>query len=200
KSFLLTQAVVAGFVLVALGGGPARADTFTNPLFVVESVASLPQFSLSGLAFAPDGRLFVWQKNGVVRVIKNGVLLPTPFIDVSAKVNTFDDRGFWGFTFDPDFANNGYVYMTYVYENTGNPNDTGVKTSRLTRATADPANPDVALAGSEVTILGSVGTAPCSAQPAGADCIPADGSSHTIGNLQFAPDGTLLKGNGRGDH
>ena len=47
------------------------------------------------MAFAPDGRMFVWQKNGVVRVIKNGQPPPTPFIDLSAKVNTFDDRGFW---------------------------------------------------------------------------------------------------------
>ena len=53
------------------------------------------------MAFAPDGRMFVWQKNGVVRIVKNGQLLPTPFIDLSAKVNTFDDRGIWGLAFDP---------------------------------------------------------------------------------------------------
>ena len=66
--------------------------------------------------------MFVWQKNGVVRVIKNGQLLPTPFIDLSAKVNTFDDRGFWGLAFDPQFATNGYVYLSYTFENAGNPN------------------------------------------------------------------------------
>ena len=64
-----------------------------------------------------------WQKNGVVRIIKNGQLLPTPFIDLSAKVNTFDDRGIWGLAFDPDFANNGYVYLSYTYENAGDPNE-----------------------------------------------------------------------------
>ena len=90
------------------------------------------------MAWAPDGRLFVWQKNGIVRVIKQGVLLPTPFIDLSAKVNTFDDRGFWGLAFHPNFASNGYVYMTYVFEGGGNPNDQSAKTSRLTRVTANP--------------------------------------------------------------
>ena len=35
---------------------------------------------------------------------------------LSAKVNTFDDRGFWGLAFHPNFASNGYVYMTYVFE------------------------------------------------------------------------------------
>ncbi len=106
------------------------ADTFADPGFATEVVATVPPFTLVGLAFAPDGRLFVWQKNGVVRIIKNGVLLPTPFIDLSAKVNTFDDRGIWGLAFDPDFATNGYVYMTYTYENAGNPNDAGAEDRR----------------------------------------------------------------------
>ena len=47
-------------------------------------------------------------------------------------------------------------------------------------------------------ILGSIGTPPCSAHPAGADCIAADGGSHTIGDLRFVPDGTLFVGNGDG--
>ena len=103
----------------------SSADTFGDPGFATEVVATVPPYTLVGLAFAPDGRLFVWQKNGVVRVIKNGVLLPTPFVDLSAHVNTFDDRGMWGLAFDPNFATNGYVYMTYTYENAGNPNEPG---------------------------------------------------------------------------
>ena len=51
----------------------SSADTFGDPGFATEVVATVPPFTLVGLAFAPDGRLFVWQKNGVVRVIKNGV-------------------------------------------------------------------------------------------------------------------------------
>jgi glucose/arabinose dehydrogenase/chitodextrinase len=173
------------------------ADTFDDPGFATETIATVPPFTLVGLAFAPDGRLFVWQKNGVVRIIKNGVLLPTPFVNLSSHVNTFDDRGMWGLAFDPNFASNGFVYVTYTYENTGNPNDQGPKTGRLTRITASPTNPDVALPG-ETVIMGSVGTPPCSAQPIGADCIPSDGGSHTIGEVHFASDGTLLVGVGDG--
>jgi glucose/arabinose dehydrogenase len=150
------------------------------------------------MAFAPDGRLFVWQKNGIVRVIKNGQLLPTPFIDLSAKVNTFDDRGFWGLAFDPQFATTGRVYMSYTFENAGDPNSRGARTSRLTRVTANSSNPDTAMPGSEVVILGSVGTPPCSAGPPDADCISADSGSHTIGSLHFAQDGTLFVGIGDG--
>ena len=122
--------------------GPAAADTFSASGFATERVATVPPYTLVGMAFAPDGRLFVWQKNGIVRVIKNGQLLPTPFIDLSAKVNTYDDRGFWGLAFDPQFASNGRVYMSYTFENAGNPNSGGARTARLTRVTADPANPD----------------------------------------------------------
>ena len=150
------------------------------------------------MAFAPDGRMFVWQKNGVVRVMKNGQLLPTPFIDLSAKVNTFDDRGFWGLAFDPQFASNGRVYLSYTFENAGDPNSSAPRTARLTRVTADPANPDVALPGSEVVILGSVGTPPCSALPTTADCIGSDGGSHTLGSLHFDHDGMLFVGVGDG--
>ncbi|MGH2899114.1 MAG: PQQ-dependent sugar dehydrogenase, partial [Solirubrobacteraceae bacterium] len=173
----------------------AVADTFSASGFATEAVASLSPYTLVGMAWAPDGRLFVWQKNGVIRVIKNGQLLSTPFIDLSAKVNTYDDRGFWGLAFDPQFATNGYVYLSYTYENAGNPNSTAARTSRLTRVTA---NGDVAVPGSETVVLGSIGTPPCSAQPAGADCIPADSGSHTLGSLHFASDGTLYAGVGDG--
>jgi glucose/arabinose dehydrogenase/PKD repeat protein len=176
----------------------ATADTFTAPGFATERVATLPPFTLVGLAFAPDGRIFVWQKNGIVRVIKNGQLLPTPFVDLSAKVNTFDDRGFWGLAFDPQFANNGYVYLSYTFENVGDPNSSSSRTARLTRITANPSNPDTALPGSETVILGSIGTPPCSAQPPSADCIASDSGTHTLGALHFARDGTLFVGVGDG--
>ena len=193
---LAVSAISAGVLVIE--PLPVSADDYPDGGFVAEVVATVEPFSLVGLAFAPDGRMFVWQKDGVVRVIKNGVLLPAPFIDLSAKVNTSDDRGFWGLAFDPNFSSNGFVYMSYTFEEGGNPNDKGPKTARLTRVTANPANPDVALAGSETVILGSVGSPPCSSHPAGSDCLAADSGSHTLGNLVFLPDGTLLVGNGDG--
>ncbi len=175
--------------------GRAAADTFSDTGFATETVASFPPYSLVGMAWAPDGRLFIWEKNGVVRVIKNGQLLPTPFIDLSTQVNTFDDRGFWGLAFDPNFAQNGYVYMSYMYENAGDPNSNGARTSRLERVTASG---DVAVPGSETVILGSIGTPPCSQYAQDADCISADSGSHTMGSLHFASDGTLFIGVGDG--
>jgi glucose/arabinose dehydrogenase/PKD repeat protein len=194
-----TLMVAAALLLVMLSlERRAAADTFTGAGFATETIATLPPFTPSGLVFAPDGRLFVLQKNGIVRVIKNGQLLPTPFIDLSAKVNTYNDRGLWGLAFDPQFSGNGYAYLSYTFENAGNPNDDGARTSRLTRVTANPSNPDVALPSSETTILGSIGTPPCSGFPQSADCVPSDSGTHTLGALHFAEDGTLYVGVGDG--
>lgn len=93
------------------------------------------------MAFAPDGRLFVCQQNGQLRVIKNGVLLATPFLSVS--VDTTGERGLLGVAFDPDFANNGFVYIYYT-----------VATSpRHNRVSRFKANVDVTEANSETLIF-----------------------------------------------
>jgi glucose/arabinose dehydrogenase len=177
---------VLGAALIALAllaPGAARAQTFADPGFAAETVVTLPQYQVVGMQWTSTGTMFIWQKNGLVRVFKNGALLSAPFIDFRGKVNTYDDRGMLGLAIDPDFQANGYVYLAYVYEPGSDPNDTGAKISRLTRVTADPANRDVALAGSEVTLI---------------DNIPADGGGHTAGTIRFAPDGTLFLSNGDG--
>jgi glucose/arabinose dehydrogenase/regulation of enolase protein 1 (concanavalin A-like superfamily) len=184
--------------LLLLAGGHARAQTFSDPGFVAETVATFPVYKPVGLAFAPDGRIFVWYKGGSVWVIKNGAVLPTPFLYFESRVNRAGDRGMLGFALDPNFATNGYAYLLYVYEPNGNPSDAGPKTARLTRVKADPNNPDVALAGSEQVILGQIGLAPCSQYPEGSDCMASDSTAHTIGTVRFAPDGKIFVGMGDG--
>jgi glucose/arabinose dehydrogenase len=70
------------------------------------------------LAFAPDGRLFYTEKNtGNVRVVSaDGVLQPDPVIhlDTSALV----ERGMLGITLDPDYLNNGYIWVFHTAEGT----------------------------------------------------------------------------------
>jgi glucose/arabinose dehydrogenase len=72
------------------------------------------------LAFLPDGRLLVAEKaSGRLRLIKNGALLATPFLDVTqalAAPLTFDnysERGLLGIAVDPAFATNSFVYIYY---------------------------------------------------------------------------------------
>jgi glucose/arabinose dehydrogenase/chitodextrinase len=173
----------AAFALALLVAGDARAQTFADPDFVAQTVVTMPQFQVVGMAWANDGAMFIFQKNGLVRIFRNGSLLSTPFIDLRGRVNTYDDRGMLGLALDPDFDNNGYVYLAYVFEPGSDVSDTGPKISRLTRVTANPSNHDVALANSEVILI---------------DNIPADGGGHTAGTIRFAPDGTLFLANGDG--
>src|SRR5437879_9831075 len=68
--------------------------------------------SPTAMALAPDGRLFVCEQGGNLRVIKNGSLLPAPFLTVT--VNSLGERGLLGVAFDPNFALNPYVYLYYT--------------------------------------------------------------------------------------
>ena len=155
--------------------------TFNDPGFMSETVATLPPYTPIGLTFASDGRIFIWQKSGVVQIVKNGALLPTPFLDIQSHVNQCGDRGLLGLALDPAFVNNGYVYLLYTLETGGDPNDCGPKTSQLTRVSTDPANLDAALPVSEVVILGD---------------LPSEAEYHSIGTIRFAPDGKLFVGVG----
>src|SRR5437667_4159198 len=95
----------------------------------------------SAMAFAPDGRLFVSQQGGQLRVIKNGVLLTTPFVTID--VETTGEHGLLGVAFDPGFAFNGYIYVVYTAK-------LPTIHQRISRFTA---NGDVASLDSEVFIF-----------------------------------------------
>ena len=158
----------------------AQAETFSAPEFTSEVVTTLPPFLPVGVTWASDGRMFIWQRNGVIRIYKNGQLLATPFLDISDNVNTFDDRGMLGLALHPNFMVNGYVYVIYVREDGGDTNDSSPKIARLSRFMADPQNPDVALSNSETILF----------------TIPNDFHHHVHGTLRFGPDGKLFMGHG----
>ena len=178
--------------------GQLFAQTFTDPGFSTEVLVNVAKFQTVGFTFAPDGRIFVWEKPGIVKIVKNGTVLPTPFIDISTRVNEVGDRGLIGLALDPNFSTNGFVYLLYVYEPNGNPADTTPKTGRLTRVQANPANLDVALPNSEIVLMGKIGTAPCGSSPVGADCMGSDASAHTVGTVKFGIDGKIYVGMGDG--
>lgn len=93
------------------------------------------------MAFAPDGTIFVTEQQGNVRVIKDGQMLPQPFLTVN--VDWTQERGLLGVAFDPQFETNQYVYIYYT---------TAAEPKRniVSRFTADG---DVAVPGSETIIL-----------------------------------------------
>ncbi len=97
--------------------------------------------SPTSLEIAPDGRVFVCQQDGTIRIIKNNALLGSPFATLA--VDATGERGLLGVALDPGFANNQYVYVYYTARLPTSHN-------RLSRLTA---NGDTAVAGSEVILL-----------------------------------------------
>jgi len=71
------------------------------------------------IANAGDDRLFIVEQDGYIRIIEDGIVLSTPFLDIDSKVSSGGDRGLLSLVFHPDFDTNGYFYVNY-YSNAGN--------------------------------------------------------------------------------
>src|SRR5688572_11464411 len=147
--------------------GISTAGAATLPAGFSETRVATGLVSPTAMAVAPDGRIFVAEKGGTLRVVRNNVLLAQPFLTVS--VNAAGERGLLGIAFDPDYLSNRFVYVYYTTA-------TEPIHNRVSRFTASSTNPDVAQAGSEQPILN----------------LPALGSSvHNGGAIHFGNDGRL---------
>lgn len=191
-----------------------QASAMLPPNFVQETVAAGLDFP-TGIVFAPDGRIFVAEKAGLVRIIKNGRLSEYALTNIYQQFNDFGDRGLLGIALDPDFATNHYLYLLYTNENDVNNYD-GFKTPRLSRFTvgttgdpdyADPATEKVLLGTMVGTLVGGPPygkpagtpmTGSCDDSKPGTDCLPSDDNSHSIGSIVFAPDKTMYVSVGDG--
>ncbi len=124
------------------------------------------------VALAPDGRLFVTERPGRVRIIRmgGGGLQAQPWANVPARANPDAERGLLGIALDPDFARSAFVYLYYSYAGPG-----GVTLNRLVRMR------DVNGTGTDETIL--------------LDNIPGS-TNHDGGRLAFGPDGKLYVATG----
>jgi glucose/arabinose dehydrogenase len=195
---------------------PSAAAAPPPPGFVVEPVVSGLDVPVA-IDFAADGTMFIAEKRGVVRVVRNGELLPTPFIDISDDVNDRFEHGMLGLALHPSFPSVPYVYVLYTHDPPGLPkDDAGARVARLERIEADPANPVVASSSpsARTVLLGRQGDASAipdpTPPPAGVqgrlscwrdgarvpDCIPQDSHRHQIGTVAFGSDGALYVGNG----
>jgi glucose/arabinose dehydrogenase len=97
------------------------------------------------MEFAPDGRLFVAEQAGRVRIVKpDGTL--AKFLNISTKVDSSGERGLQALTFDPGFSTNRYVYLHYTKKATS----TTPAHNRIVRVTA---NGNKIVSGSEKLIF-----------------------------------------------
>jgi glucose/arabinose dehydrogenase len=147
----------------------AKAQTYPagfNQTLVVSGLSDP-----TAIAFAPvsDGRIFVTQQGGALRVIKNGVLLSTPAVQI--PVDDDGERGLLGVALDPGFTTNNYIYLYYTMISPAR--------NRIIRFTMDG---DVVASGSEMIVLDLNNL--------------SSATNHNGGAMAFAPDGTLYVGVG----
>src|SRR4051794_32984702 len=161
-------AVLAAALVVALLPAVAQAQvqlvpvgTFASPMYVT----------------APPGdthRVFVVERGGTIRVVRDGVVLPTAFLDLGA-LPVDGERGLLSMAFPPDYATSGLFYVDYTAPTTG--------ALTIQERRVDPANPDRADPAFSRTLIS----------------IPHDQqSNHNGGQLQFGPDGMLYASTGDG--
>ncbi len=155
-------------VTVQFGGSNTQPAGITRNESWVTGLSSATAF-----AQTPDGRIFVAQQTGALRVVKNGVLQTTPFVTLTVDPN--GERGLLGVAFHPNFASNGFVYVYYTTPEGGTHN-------RISRFTASSTTPDVAQPGSEFKMVD----------------LPAlsGATNHNGGALHFGTDGKLYVGVG----
>lgn len=161
-------------VLFALIG---CADDATTPppgdsTLALEQVASGLSNPLHLTAPSGDPRLFVVEQAGRIRIVQNGQVATTPFLDIVAKVGSGGERGLLSMAFDPSYAANGFFYVNY----TDRDGDTVVERYRVS---ADPNRADAASAKRILFV----------AQPL---------ANHNGGHILFGPDGMLYIAMGDG--
>ena len=149
---------------VSFGGSRALPGGFTRNTGFIMGLSDATAF-----AQAPDGRLFVAKQSGEMWVVKNGVLLSTPFLTLTVDSN--GERGLLGVAFHPNFAANNLVYAYYTVP--GSPPH-----NRISRFTA---NGDVVVPSSEQMLV---------------DLPNLSATNHNGGAIHFGADGKLYAGVG----
>jgi len=173
---LLAFSALAGGAALPTGSAAAQSSAAVSPPYLAfETVVSgldLPLFATH--AGDGSGRLFVVERGGRIKILKNGALNALAFLNISSIVNTTGgEQGLLGLAFHPDYETNRYFYVTYIDQNSA---------INLARYQTSPHNPDWAPNTSGQVLLTIAKTRP----------------NHNGGMLAFGPDGYLYMSTGDG--
>ena len=101
-----------GFILISSVFLASKAEAALPANFQATPIITSGLNGPSGFGIAPDGRIFILERTGAIKIYKGGQLLPTPFATLPSAAT--GDRGLIGVAFDPDFATNHFVYFYYT--------------------------------------------------------------------------------------
>lgn len=123
----------------------ARRLLAVVPAGFTEAVVASGMTSPIALDIEPtNNRIWLTYQDGRIGVIEDDVLLPTPAFTLNADGSA--ERGLQGLELDPDFDNNGYLYVYYTAASPASHN-------RVSRLTVDPTTENTIIPGSELTLL-----------------------------------------------
>ena len=166
-------ALAALLAVASIAPAPAAAQTLTKTLVS----GAIPDVLYVTSPPGDTSRLFAVRKSGRIRVIKNGVVLATSFLNIGvgggSLVSTGSEQGLLGLAFHPNYAQNGWFYVSY----------TDAQGDSVVARYSVSSDPDVADPSSAVFVLGP---------------LPQPESRHNGGCIQFGPDGKLYVGLGDG--
>jgi len=189
---LVLSIALAGVAACGGGGGgsvstpmetppPVIAPPVTPPVTPPATVQLALQSVASGLAQplyltapAGDSRLFIVERPGRIRIVANGTLLATPFLDISSQTTTTGERGLLSMAFHPQYAQNGSFFIYYTDVNGD------IAVDRMKVSTSNPNLADPATTGRVITVP------------------HREFSNHNGGQLAFGQDGYLYIGTGDG--
>jgi glucose/arabinose dehydrogenase/PKD repeat protein len=171
-------------LLLAALAGPARAHALMVPPADFEDQFVLKLLSGTALAFTPDGRLLVTNRDGAVKVYENGAPLAGFAVNIRPKTCFNLERGLLGIAVDPAFATNHRVYLYYTWNKHGTCDTSGPNTpvNRVSSFVLD--DNDVIDPATETVLL---------------DNIPSPSGLHNGGDIQFGKDGFLYVAVGDGN-
>lgn len=192
-------AVLAALIAACV---PASAGAATLPAGFSESVAFSGLTNPTVIRFAPDGRVFIAEKSGLIKVFSSlADTTPTIFADLRTQVHNFWDRGLLGLALHPDFPATPSVYVLYAHDaeigatapRWGSP---GVTSDGC--PTPPGATGDGCVISGRLSRLQAAGDVMAGAEQALIEDWCQQYPSHSIGSLAFGADGALYVSGGDG--
>jgi glucose/arabinose dehydrogenase len=170
----LRLALVVAVATAALATAPTGAAATLPPGFSDQLVATVGP--PTALAFTPDGRLLVTTQAGQLRVVRHGILVSTPALNLANVICANSERGLLGIAVDPLFASNRFVYLYYTWKKFGTcPSNTSTApVNRVSRFVLG--DNDVVAPATELVLI---------------DNIHSPNGNHNGGDLNFGKDGNL---------